>query len=32
MSGAIADRTLAAVEVVDLRKSYDGRAVLRGLS
>jgi ABC-2 type transport system ATP-binding protein len=32
MSGAIADRTLAAVEVVDLRKSYDGRPVLRGLS
>jgi ABC-2 type transport system ATP-binding protein len=32
MSGAIADRTLAAVEVVDLRESYDGRAVLRGLS
>ena len=32
MSGAIADRTLPAVEVVDLRKSYDGRAVLRGLS
>jgi ABC-2 type transport system ATP-binding protein len=32
MSAAIADRTLAAVEVVDLRKSYDGRPILRGLS
>ncbi len=36
MSGAVADRPThaieAAVEVVDLRKAYDGRPVLRGLS
>ena len=32
MSGAIADRTLAAVEVSELRKSYADRPVLRGLS
>jgi ABC-2 type transport system ATP-binding protein len=32
MSGAVADRTLAAVEVSELRKSYAGRPVLRGLS
>ena len=32
MSGAVADRTRPAVEVVDLRKSYGERPVLRGLS
>jgi ABC-2 type transport system ATP-binding protein len=32
MTGAVADHTLAAIEVSELRKSYDGRAVLRGLS
>jgi ABC-2 type transport system ATP-binding protein len=32
MTGAIADRTPAAVEVADLRKAYDGRSILRGLS
>ena len=32
MSGAVADRTLAAIEVSGLRKSYDGRPVLKGLS
>src|SRR5258706_1544341 len=32
MTGAIADRTLAAIEVSELRQSYAGRAVLRGLS
>ena len=30
--GAVADRTLAAIEVSELRKAYDGRPVLRGLS
>jgi len=30
--GGIADRTLAAIEVADIRKAYDGRPVLRGLS
>ena len=32
MTGAVADRMLAAIEVSELRKSYDGRPVLRGLS
>jgi ABC-2 type transport system ATP-binding protein len=32
MSGAIADGTLAAIEVADLGKSYASRPVLRGLS
>ena len=32
MTGASADRTPAAVEVADLRKAYDGRPILRGLS
>ncbi|MEO5941705.1 MAG: ABC transporter ATP-binding protein [Candidatus Limnocylindrales bacterium] len=30
--GPVADRTLAAIEVTDVRKAYDGRPVLRGLS
>jgi ABC-2 type transport system ATP-binding protein len=32
MSGAVADGTLPAIEVFELRKSYADRAVLRGLS
>jgi ABC-2 type transport system ATP-binding protein len=32
MTGASADGTPAAVEVADLRKAYDGRPILRGLS
>jgi ABC-2 type transport system ATP-binding protein len=32
MIGAVADHPLAPIEVSELRKSYDGRAVLRGLS
>jgi ABC-2 type transport system ATP-binding protein len=32
MTGAPAARTPAAVEVADLRKAYDGRPILRGLS
>jgi ABC-2 type transport system ATP-binding protein len=30
--GAVADRTLAAIEVAGVRKAYDGRPVLRDLS
>ncbi|HEY3164203.1 MAG TPA: ABC transporter ATP-binding protein [Candidatus Limnocylindrales bacterium] len=32
MTGAVADRTLAAIEVVGLRKAYAERPVLRGIS
>ncbi len=32
MSAAVADRPPGAIEVSELRKSYDGRPVLRGLS
>jgi ABC-2 type transport system ATP-binding protein len=32
MSGAVADETLAAIEVADLRKSYADQSVLRGLT
>jgi ABC-2 type transport system ATP-binding protein len=32
MSGAVVDGTLATIEVDDLRKTYAGRPVLRGLS
>jgi ABC-2 type transport system ATP-binding protein len=32
VTGAVADHTLAAVEVSGLRKSYDDRAILRGIS
>jgi ABC-2 type transport system ATP-binding protein len=32
MTGAIADSAQPAVDVVDLRKTYDGRPILRGLS